>query len=73
MGHVSLVSHESLAAVVAAEREVPGVAALVADQLVPVPELLLAEVTAVPVVDWGQIWATACHSCISWPASNNSR
>ena len=47
MGHVSLVSHEALVAVVASEGEVAGVPALVADQLVPVAELLLAVLTCV--------------------------
>ena len=47
MGHVSLVPHEPLGAVIAAEGEVSSVAALVANQFISVTELFLTIVTGV--------------------------
>ena len=48
MRHVALVAHESLATIVAPEREVTCMASLVTNQLVPIAELFLAKVTRVP-------------------------
>ena len=48
MRHVSLVSHESFAAVVTPEGEVSRVPTLVANQLVAITELLLTVVTSIP-------------------------
>jgi hypothetical protein len=48
VGHVSLVSHEAFAAVVATEREVPGVSPLVPNQFVSISKLLLAKLAGEP-------------------------
>ena len=48
MGHVSLVSHEPLGTVRAAEWEVSSVASLVTNQLIAVSELFLTILASVP-------------------------
>ena len=50
MGHVSLVTHKSLAAVITAEWKISSVTALVTDQFITVTKLLLTVVTLISKV-----------------------
>jgi len=48
--HVAFVPHEAFVAIAASEREVSGVSASVSDELIAIPEGLVAELAGVPLV-----------------------